>query len=157
MTNSTRLSLPFLSPGQLQKEFTHNESLASLDLVVAAAVLEVGRNAPPATPTPGDCYVIGSAPTGVWTGQALALAGFTEGGWRFVAAVPGMEVLDRSQGCTASFDGTSWSVGNLRGKTLAIDGTKVVGAQAAAIANHASDATVNAILSALRAHGLIAT
>lgn len=38
-----------------------------------------------------------------------------------------------------------------------INGTKVVGAQQAAIGNHASDATVNAILAALRAHGLIAT
>ncbi|WP_240325572.1 DUF2793 domain-containing protein [Sphingomonas mesophila] len=97
MSTSTRLQLPFLAPGQLQKEFTHNEALARLDLAVAAAVLEVGRNAPPASPAPGDCYVLGSAPTGAWAGQARALAGFTEGGWRFVAAVAGMQVLDRSQ------------------------------------------------------------
>lgn len=36
-------------------------------------------------------------------------------------------------------------------------GIKVLGAQQAAITNHASDATVNAILAALRAHGLIAS
>lgn len=156
MSNSTRLQLPFIAPGQLQKEFTHNEALARLDLAVAAAVIEVGRNAPPASPAAGDCYVLGSAPTGAWAGQARALAGFTDGGWRFVAAVAGMQVLDRSQYCLASYDGTAWSIGDVRGKKLT-DGVKVVGAQAAAIANHANDSTVNAILAALRGHGLIAS
>ena len=157
MTSTTRLGLPLLAPGQLQKEFTHNEALARLDLAVAPAVLEVGRNAPPASPAIGDCYVLGAAPTGTWAGQARALAGYTEGGWRFVAPVAGMTVLDRSQDCSAAFDGTAWSVGDVRGKTLTVDGVKVVGAQRPAIADHASDATVNAILAALRAHGLIAT
>ena len=40
--------------------------------------------------------------------------------------------------------------------TFKVGGKQVVGAQQAAIANHASDATVNAILGALRTHGLIA-
>lgn len=43
------------------------------------------------------------------------------------------------------------------GKVLKIGATQVVGARQPAIANHASDATVNAILGALRAHGLIAS
>ena len=42
------------------------------------------------------------------------------------------------------------------GKVLKVNGTQVVGAQQAAIAN-SGDATTNAILAALRAHGLIAT
>lgn len=42
------------------------------------------------------------------------------------------------------------------GKVLSVNGVKVVGAQQVAIANHASDSTVNAILAAMRAHGLIA-
>lgn len=157
MTQSTRLRLPFLSPGQLQKEFTHNEALAKLDLAVAGAVLEVGRNTPPSSPALGDCYVIGDAPSGAWAGHHEALAGFTAGGWRFVAAVAGMRVLDRSSGSVAAFDGEVWTVGDLRGARLTIDGIKVVGVQAPAIANHSTDTTVNAILSALRAHGLIAS
>lgn len=112
---------------------------------------------PPASPAAGDCYVVGPAPSGDWAGQAKALAGYTDGGWRFVPAVAGMQVLDRAQNCLASFDGTAWSVGEVRGKKLTVDGVKVVGAQGAAITNHASDATVNAILAALRAHGLIAS
>lgn len=42
------------------------------------------------------------------------------------------------------------------GKNLYNNSLQVVGARQAAIANHATDATVNAILAALRAHGLIA-
>lgn len=53
------------------------------------------------------------------------------------------------------YDGTNFKIRT----NLDIEhtGNKVVGARQAAIANHASDATVNAILTALRNHGLIAT
>ena len=36
MSGTPRLDLPFLSAGQAQKEFTHNEALQTLDLIVAA-------------------------------------------------------------------------------------------------------------------------
>lgn len=39
---------------------------------------------------------------------------------------------------------------------VSISGKQVIGAQQPAIADHASDLTVNAVLAALRAHGLIA-
>lgn len=45
---------------------------------------------------------------------------------------------------------------NLPGSSFKLAGTQVLTTRQAAIANHASDATVNAILSAMRAHGLIA-
>ena len=131
-------------------------ALATLDLLVGAAVLEVGRNTPPVSPTAGDCYVLGDSPVGVWAGHARALAGFTDGGWRFAEAFAGMTVLDRSQNCVGKFDGAAWSIGEVSGKTLKLDGVQVVGAQQPAISNHASDGTINSILAALRAHGLIA-
>ena len=56
----------------------------------------------------------------------------------------------------AQFDGTNWLVGDVRAMRVSIAGTQVLGSQRPAIADHASDATVNAILAALRAHGLIA-
>ncbi len=40
MNASQRLALPFILPGQAQKELFHNEALQTLDLVVAAAVEE---------------------------------------------------------------------------------------------------------------------
>ena len=38
MAGTPRLALPLLSVGQAQKEFTHNESLQTLDLLVAGTV-----------------------------------------------------------------------------------------------------------------------
>ena len=81
MTDTTaRLALPFLAAGQAQKEMTHNEALARLDLVVDATVEAVGLMTPPASPLPGQAWVTGAAPTGDWMGQANALAGWTESG-----------------------------------------------------------------------------
>ena len=36
MSNTPRLRVPFLSPGQAQKEFFHNEALQTFDILVAA-------------------------------------------------------------------------------------------------------------------------
>ena len=48
MAGTPRLSLPFLSVGQAQKEFTHNEALQTLDVLVAGAIEEPPRATPPA-------------------------------------------------------------------------------------------------------------
>ena len=69
----------------------------------------------------------------------------------------------RGRGAMASFRAGAWEIGTLRGSSLAIDGTKVVGAQEPAIANPSGGATVDAegraalgaVLAALRSHGLI--
>ena len=156
MATSARLGLPMLVPGQISKEFTHNEALARLDYLVAAAVVEIGRNDPPSSPVPGDCYVVGDAPTDAWDGQAHGLANYTESGWRFASGIAGMSVLDQVTGCVALYDGTQWNIGDVRAERVTIGGNRVLGAQQPAIADHSSDGTINAILAALRAHGLIA-
>ena len=140
-------------------------ALARLDMLVAAAVAEVGRNDPPTSPQAGDCFVVGAEPTGAWNGQAQALACFTTSGWLFVEAVAGMSVLDRSQGCAAHFDGVAWSAGEVRATELTIRGDRVVGSRQPAIpaptggttADAEARAAIEAVLAALRAHGLIAT
>ena len=77
---SARLALPLLVPGQAQKEMFHNEALATIDLALQASVAAVGTEAPPAAPSPGQCWIVGPRPTGDWAGQAGALAGWTAGG-----------------------------------------------------------------------------
>src|SRR3546814_12942418 len=37
---------------------------------------------PPQTPAPGECWIVGDAPSGDWAGWAGALACWTHGGWR---------------------------------------------------------------------------
>ena len=165
MSQTSRLGLPFIEPGQAQKELSHNEALRLIDVAVAAAVETVGANAPPASPTDGQCHIVGTAPTGAWAGHAKAIAGYAPGGWRFVAAVAGMTALDKASGQTASYDGTAWVIGTVKGAKLELAGSQVVGARLAAVANPSGGANVDAearaaivaILDRMRNHGLIAT
>lgn len=162
---TARLGLPLLHVGQAQKEVSHNEALALLDFAVQASVEAVGLDTPPIAPAVGQGWIVGAAPTGAWAGQARALAGWTSDGWRFVAAHPGMTAWSGADGAFARFDGAAWQIGSVVGTRLVLAGRSVVGAQQPAIAAPASGATIDAeartaigaVLSALRAHGLIAT
>lgn len=159
MSETDRWALPLVEAGQAQKEMTHNEALARLDLLTAASVESVGLNTPPAAPSPGQCWVVGPAPTGAWIGHADALAGWTGGGWRFVTVREGLRVWSVADRGAVTFVDGAWRRG------VVIAGTQVVGQQRPAIAMPAGGATVDAearavldtLLSALRAHGLIAT
>ena len=165
MSSTPRLALPFLVPGQAQKECFHNEALQRLDLIVQPFVEGAASNTPPTTPALGACFLVGSTPTGAWLGQAQSLAGWTEGGWRFVLPLEGMRVGVRSSGLMASFASGTWLIRVLDVASVRVGGNAVIGAQRPAIANAVGGsvqdvetrAAVNAILGTLRAHGLIAS
>ena len=78
----------------------------------------------PASPADGQCFIIGSAPTGAWAGQAKAIAGYAAGGWRFVAAVAGMSAFGKASEQTATYDGASWVVGTVKGAKLELAGAQ---------------------------------
>ncbi|SOC08319.1 uncharacterized protein DUF2793 [Rhodobacter sp. JA431] len=103
------LGLPHILPSQAQKHVTHNEALILLDAVVQLAVLNRNQNTPPATPAPGDRYIIGSAPTSAWAGHAHAVALYTETGWIFATPQPGWSARDLSDAAIVVFDGSHWA------------------------------------------------
>ena len=163
MAATPRLSLPFLSVGQSQKEFTVNEAFQAVDLLVAGAVEEPPLATPPVTPALGACYIVAEDATGAWAGKSHYVAGWTNGGWRTIAPVEGMSMFVRSTGTCATFRGGLWEIGQVRGAALVIGDEQVVGSRAAAIASPTGGAMIDsearaaieAILGALRAHGLI--
>ena len=164
-TNDTpRWSLPLLAAGQAQKEMTHNEALSLLDLVVHPCVEAVGANVPPGDPLPGQAWIIGDQPEGDWTGRAAMLAGWTDGGWRFLLPRIGLSVWSRSDDCRCDWDGNQWRLGRVAARFLMIEGKKVVGAQRPGIAPPAGGQVVDsearlalkAVIEALQAHGLLA-
>lgn len=162
MTTS-RLALPLIAAGQAGKELSHNEALARLDLAVGASVVAVGIDTPPADPVPGAAWIVGATPTGAWAGQAGAIAGWTGGGWRFLAPAAGMSVWVESLDLAAQFVAGSWTVGIVRAARLTIDGEPSVQSRAAAIADPNGGSVIDgeartsiaAILATLRHHGLI--
>ncbi|QDZ08671.1 DUF2793 domain-containing protein [Sphingomonas panacisoli] len=164
-TQTDRFSFPLLQPGQAQKEMSHNEALTALDLLIQPTAEAIGLDTPPTAPDSGQSWIVGAAPTGAWAGKAFHLAGWTSGGWRFVAPVEGMAAWVTTDGLTARFSGGSWVLGEDPCAHLVVGGNRVVGPRQSAIAapsggaviDAESRAALTAILAALRAHGLIAT
>ncbi|WP_448662333.1 DUF2793 domain-containing protein [Sphingomonas sp. CJ20] len=162
MTELTaRHQLPLLQPGQAQKEMSHNEALTLLDLMVQPAMVAIA-DTPPASPQPGQCWRVGSAPMGAWAGKAGQLAGWTDGGWRFVQPREGLTVWIEEGTEFATFYGGDWHAGELRGRVF-VEGLQVVGKrfsriaepQGGSVVDAPARAAIVAVLNALRAHGLI--
>lgn len=164
MENATaRWRLPLLHAGQAQKEIDHNEALALLDMAVQPAVTAMGADLPPAEPAEGACWVVGDAPVGAWAGQARSLAGWTAGGWRFLAPHPGMTVWRIEDGLTARYQDAAWRIGELCASSLVIAGSPMLAAQQSPIAGASGGSTIDlearevleAVLETLRNHHLI--
>lgn len=164
MDETARFALPQLAPGQAQKEWTHNEALQRIDLLLCAAIEGAASTTPPASPAMGSCYLVGTGATGAWAGKDGMVAGFTEGGWRFVAPTDGLRMLDRASGQLIVRRGGAWESGIAHAAEYRVAGVTVVRERQAAIADPTggttidsqSRAAVSAILAALRTHGLIA-
>lgn len=121
MSTTPDLGIPLVAAQQAQPEVTHNEAVT---LLAAAhyGVISVGGNTPPGSPTTGDSYVTGSAPTGAWASRPNRLAVYTSGGWRFLpdrdsagtiitmgARQEGMRVWNKFDNNLYAWDGTAWA------------------------------------------------
>lgn len=107
-SRTLRHDLPYLFPGQAQKEGYVNEALARIDTLLHLSVEGVA-NSPPATPVESACWLVGQAPTGEWTGRADQIAALNHGNWMFFLPRDGMRVLNRASGQEIRFaDG--WQV-----------------------------------------------
>ena len=84
-------------------------------------------NTPPGSPASGDTYIVGSAPTGLWSGQANAVAywaldpqdgpsitpNIATGAWEFYAPLAGWLVFDTITGAAWRYNGTNWVIGGI--------------------------------------------
>ncbi|WP_083508223.1 DUF2793 domain-containing protein [Erythrobacter sp. AP23] len=96
-TVSARHAFPLLVAGQAQKEFYVNESLARIDTLLHP-VVEGDASAPPAAPSPGDCWIVASPASGAWEGREDFLASWDGTQWTLCQPCEGMHVFDRSNG-----------------------------------------------------------
>jgi hypothetical protein len=163
MTETTpRLRLPFILPGQAQKELFHNEALARIDAALHASVEGEALSQPPGSPTEGQSWIVGAAASAAWAGQENKLASWTSGGWRFVEPIPGFSVWNREAGYWIYWSGTAWSAGEHPATSLIVKGKKVVGERQLAIPSPSGGTiideeartTIATIIATLKSHGL---
>lgn len=162
---SPRLSLPFLTAGQAQKEMTHNEALQMLDAIVQPVAESADVSSPPASPEIGAAWIVAADPGGAWAGRAGAIAQWTAGGWRFFMPGAGWRchIMDRNGAML--HDGTAWRDEVARPGGIYINGQKVVGERLPAIPSPAGGtsvdnearAVIDQLLAALRTHGLLSS
>jgi hypothetical protein len=109
MSDTARLALPLIDAAQAQKHVTHNEALARLDVLVHLALAAIDVTTPPDAPVAGQCFLIGPAPTGAFSGHAGDIAAFDASGWRFLRPCAGWRAQVLGDGRIATFDGAGWS------------------------------------------------
>ena len=164
MDQTARFALPYLAPGQMQKEFFHNEALQRIDMLLCPVVEGSASPTPPPSPVVGSCYLVGPGATEAWAARDGSLACFSEGGWRFVAPIDGMSLMDRASGRFINRRDGQWEAGKVHALEVMVDGQTVVRERQPAIGDPSGGAQIDGecrtavaqILAAMRAHGLIA-
>lgn len=163
MTDTTaRFLLPFILPGQAQKELFHNEGLVTVDMLLHPVVEEGPLDSPPSTPEEGQSWLVGTDPDGDWDDHADQLAIWTDAGWRFAVPTLGMAVWDATAGYSRRWTGSVWA-SSLAAATLEIGGVQVVGERQSAIVNPSGGTVIDVearsaitdLIAALMSHGLI--
>lgn len=158
-----RFALPFILPGQAQKELFHNEALARIDLALHPVVEGPPAAEPPPAPAQGECWIVAPAAAGDWSGRDNKLAMWTENGWRFLAPQLGTSAWNKAAAVPLQWDGYQWREGELASAGLLVNGLRVVGPRQPGVASPSGGtiideearAAINALTAALMSHGLI--
>jgi hypothetical protein len=111
MSNSTNLTLPFLTLGQAQKHVTVNESLLRLDALVQLAVVSATTTTEPGSPSDGQIYILPTGKTGThWGAMANnALAYYRDGVWEEITPREGFVAYVKDTDLIRSYSGSSWT------------------------------------------------
>jgi hypothetical protein len=109
MTDTPRLSLPYIVTQQAQKEVTHNDALNDLDSLAQISVISSTTSTPPVSPAEGDSYIIGASPTGAWSGYAGKIASYYSG-WRIKTPKEGWAAWVQDLDKLYVYDGSAWGI-----------------------------------------------
>lgn len=108
MSNSPNIVMPYLIASQSQKEVTHNDAINDIDCFLQLTVVDHLLNTPPASPNNGDAYIVGSSPTGAWTGYANYVVCYYSG-WKFKQPRAGWRSWTKNGNKFLYFNGSIWA------------------------------------------------
>lgn len=109
MTTSDRMGITELASSQLSRSATVNAGTATLETGAGSfAVVAVGTNTPPGSPVAGQAWVIGTSPTGAWSGKAANVARYYNSSWVFIPPIEGYRAYDQTGDTTYLYNGSAW-------------------------------------------------
>lgn len=86
-------------------------NLVMLGAVVGLSVISRSLDTPPGSPANGDRYIVGSAPTGAWSGQAGKVTLWIDGSWRFYTPATGWLAWVQGENKLSVHNAGAWSAG----------------------------------------------
>lgn len=104
MSNTINNAIPFAVENAVDPAAGLNIAINTVDALLQVFVQSVGLNAPPAG-VAGQRFIVGTAPTGAWAGQANKLARFLDGAWQFFDA---RYVVNAADGRLYLRSGATW-------------------------------------------------
>jgi hypothetical protein len=108
MPNSPNLGLPYIVANQAQKHVPHNDAVAMIDGLLQLSLVSRGLNAPPPSPSDGQRWLIGAAPTAEWLGQAGLIGLRNAGAWQFLTPRKGWAAWIEAENTLLIYDGVNW-------------------------------------------------
>lgn len=99
--------------------------LRGLDVLVQPVVKQALLNTPPASPSNGDSYIVGTAPTGAWAGQGNKVARYSSvtTGWDFFTPKQGWKLYDQTTSTRYEYTGSAWTQNQTIGGPLTLSGS----------------------------------
>jgi hypothetical protein len=111
--NTPNVGIPYVPEGTLDPAAALNISLNVIDALLQTAVLGLGVNTPPVSPSDGDMYIVGIG-TGAWVGEDDNLARYVAEGtfWQFYTAGTQVNVvLNKDDSVLYVYNSSSASAG----------------------------------------------
>lgn len=106
MSDSPRLIIPYVSPGQAG-HVPHNEAINLIEALLARGVISRDESTPPVG-TSGDAYIVAEGGTGDWLDHDDHIAVWHGTDWVFIIPVEGVVMYVEDENSTIVFDGTAW-------------------------------------------------
>lgn len=108
--------------GQSQPHVPVNAAIRAAIFLSSKVIVAKGTNTPPGSPADGDGYIIGSSPTGAWSGHASDLAYYANG-WKFIDPVAGMLFVSQADGKWWQYSSGAWVEIAIAGASATLDTT----------------------------------
>ncbi len=155
MTVTTNLGVTLVEQSQAQKEITINEAFTRLDSILNNGAKSKTTNTPPGSPTSGDLYIVGTSPTGAWSGKAGQLSYYDQI-WRFIAPKEGVSLWVNDEDVFYNYNGSSWVTPSGAGTVTSVAVTTANGVSGS-VANATSSAAISLTLGAITPSSVAAT